>query len=230
MWVLNIRLKRRGADSGPPSAGHLRPEALDDRRVAQLRVRQVLGAGQLVEAVAPAAGRALDERVAEVGDVAGGDPDLGRHDDARVQADDVVALLDHRPPPGPLDVVLQLHAQWPVVPHGVDAAVDLRAREDEAAPLGQRDDGVQVGDGRSRIVGRRCRLGGGHCGLLGRRRSARWHAADSPGAPILARAGRAGTRPGLGAVIMSERTGPPRPVSRRRRARGIRPPRSRRSA
>ena len=60
---------------------------------------------------------------------------------------------------------------WPVVPHGVDAAVDLRAREDEAAPLGQRDDRLEVGDGRSWIVGRRCRLGGGHGSLLGHRRS-----------------------------------------------------------
>ena len=76
MWVLNIRLKRRGADSGPPSAGHLRPEALDDRRVGQLGVGQALGAGQLIEAVAAPAGLALDERVGEARDVAGGHPDL----------------------------------------------------------------------------------------------------------------------------------------------------------
>src|ERR1035437_5362690 len=89
--------------------------------------------------VAAATGLALNEGVGEVGDMAGGDPDLGRHDDAGVEANDVRALLDHCPPPGPLDVVLELDAELPVVPHGVDSAVDLRAREYEAAPLGQRN-------------------------------------------------------------------------------------------
>ena len=91
--------------------------------------------------------RALDERVAEAADVAGRHPDLGVHEDAGVEADDVVALLDHRPPPGPLDVVLQLDAERAVVPDGVDPAVDLAAREDEAAPLRERHDRVELGDG-----------------------------------------------------------------------------------
>ena len=55
MYVLNIRLKRRGGDSGPPSFGQHELEALDDRRVAQVRRAQVLGAGQLVEPVAAVA-------------------------------------------------------------------------------------------------------------------------------------------------------------------------------
>ena len=68
---------------------------------------------------------ALHQRIAERADVARRDPDLGVHQDPCVEADDVVALLDHRSPPRPLDVVLQLHAQRPVVPDGVDATVDL---------------------------------------------------------------------------------------------------------
>jgi len=78
---------------------------------------------------------ALNERVGEGAHVARGDPDLGVHEDAGIEADDVVTLLDHGTPPGLLDVVLELDAERPVVPDGVDAAVDLRRREDEAATL-----------------------------------------------------------------------------------------------
>ena len=58
-----------------------------------------------------------------------------------------LALLDHRLPPGPLDVVLQLDAERPVVPDGVDPAVDLGAGEDEAAPLREADDRLELGHG-----------------------------------------------------------------------------------
>ena len=82
-----------------------------------------------------------------------GDPDLRRHEDPGIEAHDVVAQLDHRPPPGPLDVVLELDAERSVIPHRVDPAVDLAAREDETAPLRQRDDGLQVCDGRRDVLG-----------------------------------------------------------------------------
>ena len=82
-------------------------------------------------------------------------PHLRVHQDAGVDADDVVAQLHHLAPPRALDVVLQLNAEWPVVPHGVDAAVDLARRKDESATLGQRDDRVEIGDGRGRISGGR---------------------------------------------------------------------------
>ena len=91
--------------------------------------------GQLVEPEPAVVGRALDERIAERADVPRRHPDLRVHQDPGVEADDVVALLDHRPPPRPLDVVLELDAEGAVVPHGVDAAVDLARGEDEAAPL-----------------------------------------------------------------------------------------------
>src|SRR5262249_14637682 len=60
--------------------------------------------------------------------------------DRRVEPDDVLALVDHRPPPGVLDVALEQHAHRPVVPRAVDATVKLRRLKDEAAPLGQRHD------------------------------------------------------------------------------------------
>src|SRR5438445_6145759 len=80
----------------------------------------------------------FDQRVGEVLDVPGGLPDFWVHDDARVQADDVVAKLDHRPPPRSLDVVAQDDAERAVVVDALDAAVDLARLEEEAAPLRQR--------------------------------------------------------------------------------------------
>ena len=65
MFVWNIRLNRRGGDSGPPSFGQIEAEPLDDGRVAQVADRQPLGARQLVESVAAMARPALDQRVAE---------------------------------------------------------------------------------------------------------------------------------------------------------------------
>ncbi len=151
MNVLNIRLKRRGARSGPPSTGHFRPSR-STMFGSRLSVSdRLFRAGQLVEPEAQLVSGALDQRIAERLDVAGRHPHLGVHQDAGIEADDVVALLDHGPPPGALDVVLELDAERAVVPHGVDAAVDLRAGKHEAAPLGERHDGVEVGDGGRRI-------------------------------------------------------------------------------
>ena len=163
MCVLNMRLKRRGGGERALVDRADQAQALDDALVLQLGGGEMLGAGQLVEPEAAVAGLALHERVTERAHVARGDPHLGVHEDARVEADDVVALLDHRSPPGPLDVVLELDAQGPVVPHGVDAAVDLRGGIDEAAALGQRDDGVELLHAGAGIV----LLGGGGRGGLG---------------------------------------------------------------
>jgi hypothetical protein len=76
--------------------------------------------------------------------VAAGLPHLAGEDHARVQADDVVALLDHVPPPLALDVVLQLYAEGTVIPRGPQTAVDLAGRIDESASLAQVDDGVKT--------------------------------------------------------------------------------------
>ena len=136
--------------------GAAQAEAFDDRGVQQVARGQLLGAGQLVEPEALVVGQALDQRVAERAEVTGRLPDLRVHEDAGIEPDDVVALLDHRPPPRPLDVVLELDAERAVVPDRVDAAVDLARREDEAAPLRERDDGLELGDGGRDVV----RVGG----------------------------------------------------------------------
>ena len=52
----------------------------------------------------------------------------------------VGVLLDELLPPGPLDVVFQLHAQGAVVPGVGQSAVDLAAGVDEAPALAQGHD------------------------------------------------------------------------------------------
>jgi len=91
------------------------------------------------------AGGALDQRVYERLHVAGGDPDLPGQDHRGVQTHDVLAAGHHRAPPLALDVLLELDAERPIVPGRSSSAVDLPAREDEPAPLGERDDGIQAG-------------------------------------------------------------------------------------
>ena len=105
---------------------------------------EVVGAEPLV------AGQALGQRVGEHADVAGGHPHLAGQDDRGVEADDVVAAGDHGLPPLPLDVLLELDAERPVVPGRAGAAVDLAGREDEPPPLAEADHFVETA-GRSHV-------------------------------------------------------------------------------
>src|SRR5262249_11013458 len=91
----------------------------------------------------PVADLALGQRVHELRDVAAGLPDLPREDDAGIQADDVVALLDHRLPPLPLDVVLHLDAERAVIPGSAQPSVDLAGGVDQAAALAEADDRIE---------------------------------------------------------------------------------------
>jgi hypothetical protein len=89
------------------------------------RLAPALELVEVVGAEALAAGLAVDERVGEARQVAGGLPRARVLDDRRVERDDVVALLDHRLPPGVDDVLLQQDAIVAVVVGVRDAAVDL---------------------------------------------------------------------------------------------------------
>ena len=103
-------------------------------------VAAILGAPALDELVGPVAhlaGLAVDEGIVEGGHMAGGHPHLGVHEDGGVQAHVVGVFLDKLLPPGPLDVVFQLHAQGAVVPGVGQAAVDLATGVDEAPALAQ---------------------------------------------------------------------------------------------
>ena len=95
---------------------------------------------QLVGAVAHFAGLAVDQRIVEGGNVAGGNPHLGIHQDRGVKPHVIGIFLHEFFPPGALDVVLQLDPERAVVPGVGQAAVDFRAGINKAAPLGEGDD------------------------------------------------------------------------------------------
>ena len=95
---------------------------------------------EVVGAEALLAGAAVDQRVGEAGEVAGGLPHARVLEDRRVDRDDVVALLKHRAPPLVLDVGLEQHAVMAEVVGRADAAIDLRGGKDEAPTLAEGDD------------------------------------------------------------------------------------------
>ena len=126
-------------------------------RAAQLGARvAAFGFDRLAQVIlAPALlalAEALDQRVGEAFEVARGLPDPRVLEDRRVEGDDVVAFLQHRPPPLGLDVVLQQHPVVAVVVGRAEAAVDLRGGEDEAAPLAERDDLLHRDLGRALLL------------------------------------------------------------------------------
>ena len=69
--------------------------------------------------------------------MAGRLPDRRVHDNRGIESDDIFAVASHRAPPGVAQIALQLGAEWAVIPEAIDAAVDLGALENEAAPLAQ---------------------------------------------------------------------------------------------
>ena len=95
---------------------------------------------QLVRPVAHLAGFAVNQRIVEGGYVAAGHPHLWIHQNGGVQSHVVGILLDEFLPPGPLDIVLHLHAQGAVVPAVGKAAIDLTAGEYESPVLTQGHD------------------------------------------------------------------------------------------
>src|SRR5437667_2556922 len=95
------------------------------------RARDLVGAKALLAALA------VDERVREAGQVAGGLPHPRVQDDRRGEAEDVVATGDDLSPPGLLHVALELDAERAVVEARAETAVDLAARVDEPPPLAE---------------------------------------------------------------------------------------------
>ena len=104
---------------------------------------RVLVPDELVGAVACLAGAAVQQRVGEAGDVAGGDPSLGVHDDGRIQTNVVRAFLHEFLQPSLLDVVLELNAQRAIVPAVCKAAVDLGTGENITTVLAEIDDHIK---------------------------------------------------------------------------------------
>src|SRR5262249_6895258 len=110
------------------------------------RLAPALNLVELVGSEPQLAGAAVDQRVGEALDVPGRLPDAWVENDRRGDSNDVVALLHHRPEPALPDVVLHQDAVMAGINGGAEAAVDLRGREDEAAPAAQRDDLVHRDD------------------------------------------------------------------------------------
>ena len=163
--------------------------------IALLRLARVLGRfapalqlRQVVRAEALAARAAVDQRIGEPRQVARGLPHARVLQDGRVDRHDVVALLQHRPPPLLLDVALQQHAVVAEVIRRAHTPVDLRGGEHEPAALAQRHDLLHrhaVG-----AAGARRRLGGGPRGGVG------WGArvVGHRGEPMVVEGRRGGTR------------------------------------
>ena len=128
-----------GAAVRADDLGHRHGVGVVEALLQRVRLLQVILPMTLV------AVQALDQRVVEHLDVPGGHPHLARQDDRAVQADDVVAAGDHRPPPLPLDVLLELDAERAVVPRRLGAAVDLAGLVDEATAFRQVRNGVDDG-------------------------------------------------------------------------------------
>jgi hypothetical protein len=64
--------------------------------------------------------------------------------DRRVDPVDVVAFVYEPAPPRLFDVVTELYAEWTIVPGAAEAAVNFRGGKNKTAPLGERNDGVDV--------------------------------------------------------------------------------------
>src|SRR5690606_26825149 len=99
-----------------------------------------LPTGRLVRAEPLLADEAVAEGVLEVREVPAGLPHLRVHDDRRLEADDVLAGVDHRAPPLVHQVALELDAHRAVVVRAAQTPIDLRALENEAPALAQGHD------------------------------------------------------------------------------------------
>ncbi len=113
--------------------------------VLGVAVRADVGVVELVETEALLAVGAVDQRVAEVGEVARRLPHLWRAQDGGVDQHDVVALLHHRTDPRLLDVAQQQRPERAVVVGRTEAAVDLGRLVDEATAFAEADDLFEVG-------------------------------------------------------------------------------------
>ena len=98
---------------------------------------------QLVGAVAALTGAAVQQRVREAGNVTGGHPGLGVHQDGGIQTHVVGAFLHELFQPCLFDVVLELNAQGTVVPAVGKTAVNFAARIDEPAVFAQVHDHIK---------------------------------------------------------------------------------------
>lgn len=87
---------------------------------------------------------AFRQRVGKAVDVTTRHPYVWVHQDRCVNANDVLAVSNHRFPPLILDVALQFNADRTVVVKASDSAVYLAALEDESPPFAKAHYGIQT--------------------------------------------------------------------------------------
>mmetsp|Transcript_24954 Transcript_24954/g.73290 ORF Transcript_24954/g.73290 Transcript_24954/m.73290 type:complete len:372 (+) Transcript_24954:604-1719(+) len=147
---LHARLLQEGLGLLRRVRGHVaRLENADEAHYLARALRRVVrhrhgGVEELVRAESLLALLAVHHWVGETGDVARRLPRLGAGNDRRVEAHDVIAPVHHVLPPCALDVVTQLHPQWPEVEEACETRVNVRRRVDDATALAEGDDVVHV--------------------------------------------------------------------------------------
>src|SRR5215813_13996282 len=67
-------------------------------------------------------------------------PYLGVHGDGGIEPDHIISEMNIVAPPETLHIVLELNAQWAVVPRGAQSPVNFARLKNESSPLGQRHD------------------------------------------------------------------------------------------
>ena len=87
---------------------------------------------------------AVNERIGKVRDVTAGLPDARLHQNAAIETNHVAPLLHEKAPPLALNVADEFRAKWAVVPGIGQAAVNIGAGKDKAAPLAERRDGLHA--------------------------------------------------------------------------------------
>jgi hypothetical protein len=81
----------------------------------------------------------LYQGVGEAFQVTAGRPHLGVHQDAGIQTNRIVTLLNHRSPPGLFNILLQFYAKRSVIPATGQASIDFAAGKDETASSAEGD-------------------------------------------------------------------------------------------
>src|SRR5690606_18385562 len=101
---------------------------------------------QMIFPITTVAGDTFNKGVDKGLQVPGCLPYLRWQNNRGVQTDDVITGIDHITPPLTLDVFLQFHTQWAIIPGRTGSSIDFTAREDKATALCQGNYAVETTD------------------------------------------------------------------------------------
>ena len=83
---------------------------------------------------------AIDQAIHKIFDVSAGLPHARMGNSRALDADHIIVILHHGPPPVATDIIAEFDAKGAEVIDASHAAVDLGVGVDEAAPLAERND------------------------------------------------------------------------------------------